>query len=502
MLNIASGSRATIESVSMRQTLRSTGADTSATFGAVDGTSQSVELLLGVDRDGPHTLGAQIEEQLRTAVRTGALRPGEELPSTRDLARQLGISRRVAVEAYAQLAAEGYLKMRQGARPRVSKTAAAKAPPAAEPKRSQRAARFDFRPSVPDVSAFPRASWLKSLRTALGGLTDAELQYGDPTGEEVLKRELADYLGRVRGVVADPDRVVVTNGFGQSVNLLCAVLKARGATRVALEVPGNPENREIVLRSGLEPVLVPVDDHGLCVSELMRADAVVLTPAHQHPTGVVFAPERRTRLLQWLRHHDALAIEDDYDAEYRYDRAAVGALQGLEPARVIYAGTTSKTLAPALRLGWLVVPRDLVEPIRRGKYLADLGTARIEQHAFADFLARGELDRHLRRMRTRYRARRDALVDALGSELPEAVVKGIAAGLHVTVELPPGHDAAAIGRAAQEQRIELRTLEDYAATGPPTLMLGYGALPEPAIVPGVRELAEIVRSLSEPAARR
>jgi GntR family transcriptional regulator/MocR family aminotransferase len=462
----------------------------------MDGTSRSVELLLAVDRDGPHTLGAQIEDQLRSAIRTGALRPDAEIPSTRDLARQLGISRRVAVEAYAQLAAEGYLSLRQGARPRVSATAVWPAPaPEAAQLDVPVTARFDFRPSVPDVSAFPRASWLKSLRTAIGAVTDAELQYGDPTGDAVLKRELASYLGRVRGIVADPGCVVVTNGFGQSLNLLCGVLARSGAKRVALEDPSNPENREVVARAGLEPVPVGVDEQGIRVAELAGADAeaVVITPAHQHPTGVVLTAERRTQLLRWLRDHDALAIEDDYDAEYRYDRTAIGAVQGLEPGRIVYAGSASKTLAPALRLGWLVVPHRLVEPIRESKYLADLGTARIEQHAFADFIARGELDRHLRRMRTRYRARRDALVEALATELQEATVKGIAAGLHVTVELPAGYDAAAIRRAAREQRIDLRTLDDYDATGPPTLMLGYGALPEPAIVPGVRELAGLVR---------
>jgi len=310
--------------------LRSTGAYSSATFEAVDGTSRSVELLLSVDRDGSHTLGAQIEEQLRGAIRGGALRPDAEIPSTRDLARQLGISRRVAVEAYAQLAAEGYLSMRQGARPRVSATAAnAAAAPAPHP--PERGARFDFRPAVPDVSAFPRAAWLKSVRTAMAALTDAELLYGDPTGDGVLKRRLAEYLGRARGVVADPSRVVVTNGFGQAQNLLWALLKARGATRIALENPTNPESRDIVTRAGLEPVPVAVDEHGIRVAELGAVDAVLVTPAHQHPTGVVLTAERRTQLLQWLRDHDALAIEDDYDAEYRYDRAAIGALQGLEP---------------------------------------------------------------------------------------------------------------------------------------------------------------------------
>ena len=470
--------------------LRFTGADTSATFVAVDETSR--ELLLSVDRDGPHTLGAQIEEQLRYAIRTGALRPGGQVPSTRDLARQLGISRRVAVEAYAQLAAEGYLSLRQGARPRVSETAAAAAPAAAEP-RPALPARYDFRPSVPDVSAFPRAAWLRSLRTALAGLTDAQLGYGDPCGDDVLKIALADYLGRVRGVVADPGRVVVTNGFGQAQGVVCRALANAGAKRIALEDPSNTEQYEIALRSGLEPVPVRVDEQGLRVSELGDVDAVIITPAHQHPTGVVLSPERRTSLLTWLRERDAIAIEDDYDAEYRYDRAAVGALQGLEPERIVYAGSASKTLAPALRLGWLVVPAHLTDAVRHEKYLADQGTSRIEQHAFADFLARGELDRHLRRMRSRYRARRDALVEAIEAELPEATVCGIAAGLHVIVELPPGADERAIKAAALERRIAFNVMADYSQTGVPTLMLGYGQLPEPAIRAGVSELAELVR---------
>jgi GntR family transcriptional regulator/MocR family aminotransferase len=474
--------------------LRFTGADTSATFRVVDGTSHSVELLLSVDRDGPHTLGAQIEEQLRGAIRTGALRPGAQVPSTRDLARQLGISRRVAVEAYSQLAAEGYLSLRQGARPRVSETAAV-APNEPQPAPRAAAPRFDFRPSVPDVSAFPRTAWLRSLREALSTLTDAELGYGDPAGDPPLREALADYLGRVRGVVADPGRVVVTSGYGQAQGLICQALAKRGAKRIALEDPCNPEQHAIALRAGLTPVKVPVDEHGIKVAELPKVDAVIVTPAHQHPTGVVLAAERRTALLQWLRDHDAIAIEDDYDAEYRYDRAAVGALQGLEPERIVYAGSASKTLAPALRLGWLVVPADYLEPIRREKHLADQGTARIEQRAFADFIARGELDRHLRRMRSRYRARRDALVEALAHELPEASIKGIAAGLHVTVELPAGSDDRAIKAAAQERRIVFNTMSDYSETRTPTLMLGYGQLPEPAIRAGVRELAEIVRAV-------
>jgi GntR family transcriptional regulator/MocR family aminotransferase len=234
------------------------------------------------------------------------------------------------------------------------------------------------------------------------------------------------------------------------------------------------------------------------VDALERVGAVAVTPAHQHPTGVVLTPQRRTRLLAWLREHDAYAIEDDYDAEYRYDRAAVGALQGLDPDRVIYAGSASKTLAPALRLGWLVVPPVLLDAVTQEKILADRGTARIEQYAFADFLARGELDRHLRRMRTRYRAQRDAFVTALAEELPEATVHGIAAGLHVTVRLPHGHDQDAISAEARRRRVEIETLSDYAVSGPPTLMLGYAQTPLPAIRAGVAELAAAVRAAGGP----
>ena len=458
-------------------------------------------MLLSIDRDASETLGAQIEDQLRRAIREGALRAGARVPSTRDLARQLGISRRIAVDAYGQLAAEGYLVLRQGARPHVSDAAgagmsgAAAAPPTAVP-------RYDFRPSVPDVSTFPRQAWLRAVRDALSTMSDHELAYGDPRGVGALRDALADYLGRVRGVVADPGRIVITSGYSQGLGVTCQTLAAGGARQIAFEDPCFQEQREIARRAGLEPVPVPVDEAGLRVDALARtgAAAVVLTPAHQHPTGVVLSGERRTALKAWLRERDAIAIEDDYDAEYRYDRAAVGALQGLEPDRVIYAGSASKTLAPALRMGWLVVPPALVEAITEGKVLADRQTSRIEQHAFAGFLARGELDRHLRRMRVRYRSRRDALLAALAAELPEAVVRGVAAGLHATVELPAGDDERAIAAEARGRRLELETMGDHMAgrhDGPPTLLLGYAAVPEPAIGPGVRELAEAVRATRE-----
>jgi GntR family transcriptional regulator / MocR family aminotransferase len=466
---------------------------------ALDETSQPRELLLSVSRDGSQTLGAQIEDQLRRAIRDRSLRPGAGVPSTRDLARQLAVSRRVVVDAYAQLAAEGYLSLRQGARPRVSNAVAvaSEAPAVVAPAAPH--ARFDFRPSVPDVSTFPRAAWLRSLRGALATMTDADLGYGDPRGEPVLRLALADYLGRVRGVVADPEHIVVTNGYTQSLGLVCHALAAAGAKRIALEDPSNPEDGFVAAHAGLEPVLIGVDEAGTRVEELEHADAdaVVLTPAHQHPTGVVLTGKRRTALLAWLRASDTIAIEDDYDAEYRYDRAAIGALQGLDPDHVIYAGSASKTLAPALRLGWLVVPASLLQAVRHEKLLADRGTARIEQHAFADFLTRGELDRHLRRMRTRYHSRRDALVDALTKTLPDAAVRGVAAGLHVTVQLPDGVNEQAIQEEAHDRRVELETMADYRPETPgraPVLLLGYAQMPEPAIRAGVHELAKAIRA--------
>jgi GntR family transcriptional regulator/MocR family aminotransferase len=452
---------------------------------------------LSVARDDRRTLGAQIEDQLRDAIRAGKLRPGTPVPSSRDLARQLGVSRPVVVDAYGQLAAEGYLVISQGARPRVSK-AVAVVPAVPTAPESHRRPRFDFRPSVPDLSAFPRTAWLRALREALGEMADAELDYADMRGAERLRFALAEYLGRVRGVVADPARVVVTSGYAQGRGLVCRALAAAGAKRIAIEDPSHPEQRATMARAGLELVPIPVDQAGLRVDELGSSgvDAVVLTPAHQYPSGAVLSGPRRAALLDWLRSHDAIAIEDDYDAEYRYDRSPVGALQGLEPDGVVYAGTASKTLAPGLRLGWLVVPERLVAAVIQEKRFADLGTAHLEQHALARFLARGDLDRHLRRMRARYRRRRDTLVASLAQALPEAEVQGIAAGLHVTVRLPDSDDEQAILREARRREIELVGLSDYRveAAGPTTLLLGYAHSPEPTIRAGVLEIRAAIQA--------
>jgi GntR family transcriptional regulator / MocR family aminotransferase len=472
----------------------------------MDETSQPIEVLLTVARDGRRTLGSQIEAQLRGAIREGRLRAGARVPSTRDLATQLGVARRVVVGAYAQLAAEGYLTLRQGARPCVAEWAQTRVAPSARTTVTAAPPRFDLRPRAPDVSGFPRPQWLRCLRDALQAMTNADLGYGDPRGVEALRSALSEYLGRVRGVAAEPDRVVVTNGYSQGQGLVCRALVARGARRIGFENPSHPEQRRIAERAGLTIVPIAVDDAGVRIDELERTDVdvVVLTPAHQHPTGAVLAGVRRRSLLTWLARRNAVVIEDDYDAEYRYDRAAVGALQGLDPDRIVYAGSASKTLAPALRLGWLVVPPWLLAAVADEKDLADCGTARIEQHAFAGFLSRGELDRHLRRMRAQYRRRRDLLLDELARALPEAGIRGIAAGLHATVELPDEYDEQAILSQARRRGIDLTTMHEFwipPSTGHPTLLLGYAQLPIPAIPAAVRALADAVRSSRRVSAR-
>jgi GntR family transcriptional regulator / MocR family aminotransferase len=456
--------------------------------------SGSLDLLLGLERTrGP--LRAQLEDQLRDAVRGGRLGPGAALPSSRALARELGVSRGVVVEAYAQLAAEGYLVARQGAPTRVSE-AASPGPAATPAAAGERPPRYDFRTGRPDISLFPRNAWLASLRRALRDAPDARLDYGDPRGAPELRGALARYLGRVRGVACDPERVVVTSGMAQGMALFARALTARGVRRIAMEDPSSAPGRGQLASNGLEIVPIPVDEDGLQTSHLEdgEVDAVMITPAHQFPLGVVLAPERRAALLDWAAHTGAVILEDDYDAEYRYDRQPVGAVQGLAPDLVAYAGSTSKTLAPGLRLGWLVVPERLLEPVTAAKESDDLGTPVVEQLALADFLERGQLDRHLRRTRSVYRARRDALVAALERLLPDCAPAGVAAGLHLVVHLPAGTDEQAVLDAARSRGLGLAGISEHRVEpGPPALLLGYGRLPEPAIDAAVGVLADSLR---------
>jgi GntR family transcriptional regulator / MocR family aminotransferase len=445
-------------------------------------------------RPGARPLRAQLEEQLREYVRSGRLGPGQAVPSSRSLARELGVSRGVVVDAYAQLAAEGYLLSRQGAPTRVSGTAAAAHRTMPEPQ-AERPPRFDFRPGGPDVSLFPRTAWLASLKRALRDAPYARLDYGDPRGAPELRRALAGYLGRVRGVAADPERIIVTSGMAQGMAIFARALVSLGRRRIAIEDPSSAPGRSQLAMNGLEIVPVPVDEDGLVVDrlDLEAVDAVMVTPAHQFPLGVVLSPKRRAALIDVVARAGAPVLEDDYDAEYRYDRPPVGAVQGLAPDRVAYAGSVSKTLAPGLRLGWLVAPERLAQAAAAAKAAEDLGTPVVEQLALADFLQRGELDRHLRRTRSVYRARRDRLVSALARELPRCTPAGVAAGLHLVLFLAPPADEKAVLRAARAAGLGLAGLSEHrVAPGRPALLLGYGRIAEPAIDQGVRTLAEAV----------
>ena len=457
--------------------------------------STARELLVELDRRAPSTLSSQLEGQLREAVRTGRLQAGGVLPSTRALAAELGVSRGLVVGAYAQLGAEGYLLLRRGAAPRVAETALAQtrvrstAPPYPAP-------RYNLLPNLPDYAAFPRDRWLTSYRRALKAAPDRELVYGDPRGAEATRAALVSYLGRVRGVSASEEHAFVCGGFAQALALLCAVLRRAGRESIGVEDPGHAVIRGIVARSGLRPVPVPVDAEGIDVDALEAAspDAVLVSPAHQFPTGSVLSPHRRARLLEWAERRDAIVAEDDYDAEFRYDRAPVGAVQGLAPERVAYLGSASKTLAPALRLGWLIAPTHLVRPLAEEVLFSVIAPQRLEQLAFADFVEHGELDRHLRRMRLRYRRRRDVLVGALGQHLPEVEVQGIAAGLHVLAVLPTGAEERRVLQEAHSRGIALSGLSEHAVRPPreQALVLGYAVSVEPALRAAVKEIADIV----------
>src|SRR4051812_21066882 len=368
------------------------------------------ELLLDLAPDGP--LRERLEVALRGAIREGRLRPGDRLPATRSLAAELGCSRWVVVEAYDQLAAEGWVEGRAGSGTRV-RARAADADLAPEPMREPAPPpAYHFGLGLPDLVAFPRTAWLRALQRAVRTAPAGELGHVDPAGSAALRTELAAYLARVRGVSTAPRDVVVTHGFTHGLGLLCHALRDAGHERVALEDPGFPLLGAFARRAGLEPVPVGVDERGLEVTALAAsgARAVVTTPAHQFPLGHVMAAERRADLLTWAREVDGLVIGDDYDAEFRYDRRPVGALQGIDPERVVYAGSASKSLAPALRMGWLVAPRSWTRAIAEVRWGVDLGVGSLDQLALAELLRSGALDRHLRRVRQANSTKRRALL--------------------------------------------------------------------------------------------
>jgi GntR family transcriptional regulator/MocR family aminotransferase len=456
-------------------------------------TSSHLELLVELDRAGTDPLHRQLERALREAVRHGRLAPGSPLPSTRALAGQLGISRGIVVEAYEQLVAEGYLASRPGGATTVARGAVEDRTPRDVP--GLETYRYDFRPGRPDVGEFPRAAWLRSLRRVLTHAPSERLTYLQGRAVPEFATALAAYLNRVRGTAAEPADVVAATGFAQGLALVLRALHAAGARRVAVEDPSDPEYRAAIRDAGLDWVAIPVDEAGLRVDRLVAlgADAVVVTAAHQYPTGAVLSADRRQALLDWAIRGRATIIEDDYDAEFRYDREPIGALQGLAPDRVVYCGSASKILAPGLRLGWLVLPPALTEAVVARKQATDMGSAALDQLAFADIVERGELDHHLRRMRPIYRGRRDALLAAIARHLPGLRPVGASAGLHVLAWLPDGADERAIVRDAAAAGIGIAGLATRRVEpGPAGLIFGYGAIAEGAIEDGVRRLGAVI----------
>ncbi|MCS4276461.1 GntR family transcriptional regulator/MocR family aminotransferase [Mycetocola sp. BIGb0189] len=419
-----------------------------------------VDLHLDVAGTG---IRAGLASALREAIATGRLSPGTRLPASRALALDLGIARSSVTECYAELIAEGWLIARQGSGTRVAARpdapASTPAPIHPEP-RSIPAATLV--PGAANFAEFPRSAWLSAARRALAVAPHSAFGYGDPQGRPELRRALADYLGRVRGVRADPERIVITAGFADGLGLMARALHTRGAHTVAAEAYGLGLYRRVLADAGLAPTSLAVDDAGARIEDLAGPNppaAVLLTPAHQFPSGVVLSPERRSAAIAWARGADAVILEDDYDGEFRYDRRPVGALQGLDPERVVYFGTASKSLAPALRIAWMVVPERLMPAVLSARGPMETVSA-LEQLTLAEFITSGACDRHVRMRRQSYRRRRDQLVDALTRSGADVRVSGVAAGLQAVLELPAGTERRVL-HVARERGVMVSGLSEF-----------------------------------------
>ncbi|MFE4860525.1 PLP-dependent aminotransferase family protein [Streptomyces sp. NPDC056670] len=470
----------------------------------------ALHMAVEVVRDSSNSLTSQIQDFIKREIAQGILHPGTRLPSSRRLADDLDVSRSVVVEAYGQLVAEGYLEAVQGAGTRVVRHLGAEqavvpalldeprddgphlgAPPAP--------VRWDLRPSGGNIPAFPRREWLGCYQRVLYRADPADHDYPSLAGEADLRLELARYLGRLRGVRTAPDRLMVVAGFAQTLGLMCAVLPRLGIGALAIEDPGHPGQRQFVRESGLRAVPVPVDAEGIDVEALAAsgARAVLVTPAHQFPTGVTLSARRREALARWARAVDGWIVEDDYDGGLWYERGARPlALQRTDPERVVYAGTASKSLAPGLRLGWLAAPAPVLDLLMRARARQDLGTETLTQLAFAELLRTGLFDRHLRRLNSLARSRREALEEAVRKHLPGAAVLGRGAGLHAYLRLPRGTDEAALVARALRRSVLLRGAAAFHA-GPgrsaPALVVGHAHLPRSGVAEAVRGLAAAAR---------
>jgi len=452
---------------------------------------------LHLDVSAPSGRRAAIERALRDAIRSGRLAAGARLPSTRALAAELGTSRGTVTAAYDQLTAEGYLIARHGSGTTVAELTDLSAPAPSGPARTA-APRYDLRPGTPDVTTFPVTAWLRSARRALSSAPASAFGYGDPAGQLILRTALAEYLGRAQGVLARPEQIVITTGYVQALALIARVVGRDAA--IAMEDPGLPFHRNVVHHCGARVVPLPVDGDGARTDLLPEMDvaACVLTPAHQYPLGMTLHPQRRHHAAEWARRRPGLIVEDDYDGEFRYDRQPVGAIQGLGPDHVVYVGTASKTLGPALRLAWVVLPERLVEPFVDAKRHADLHSDIVSQLTLADLIRTHAYDRHVRACRLRYRRRRDALVRRLAT-VPDVTVEGVAAGLHAVIRLAePGSVDLVLSEAARHDL----ALDDVGrhwhrpGQNDSGLIVGYGTPPEGRYGAALDVLVRVVRASS------
>ncbi|MFJ8582136.1 PLP-dependent aminotransferase family protein [Micromonospora sp. NPDC093277] len=471
-------------------------------------------LQLDVGDAAPGGRADWLAARLRAAIADGRVPVGARLPASRVLAAELGVSRGVVTEAYQRLAEDGHVLGRGRAGTVVVATPAEVVTPVPGPPARAEVfaarpgtdvfdalrtapAELDLTPGVPDLAAFPRAAWLRAERAVLHRLAPAALGYGDPTGAPALRLAVATWLARNRGIRVDPAEVVIVAGVSQALGLLAQVLHADGVHTVAVEDPGSLGVRQHLHNWRLDTPPVPVDGQGLRVDRLVAtgAPAVMLTPAHQFPTGVVLDGERRRQLLRWAQ-RGGLIIEDDYDAEHRYDRPPVPALRGMLPEQVCYTGSVSKLLAPALRLGWVLVPPRHHAALVAAKRMADLGNAALPQLVLAELMDSGALERHLRLLRRRHVRRRDTMIRAIRDQLPGAVVHGASAGLHLLVTLDDDLDDVTLAAAALRRGVKVQPLSWHGQLPqPPGLVLGYAANPTGDIERGIATIADSLHDL-------
>lgn len=440
---------------------------------------------LHLDLSGTGSRRAALARALRSAIQDGRLAAGTRLPPYRSLAADLGVARNTVADTYAELVAEGWLTARQGSgtqvAERVTPVKTARVPK--KPVAGSSAPVHNMSQGQPDVSSFPRKAWSTSTRRALAVAPNDAFGPGDPQGRIELRIALAEYLARVRGVRTGPERIVICSGFSDALRLLFGGGVLRGT--LAVESYGLGFHRFLLAAENIRTVPLGLDEKGSRTDELANhrgVRTVLLTPAHQFPIGGPLHATRRNAAVEWARARGGVVIEDDYDGEFRYDREPVGAVQALDPDHVLYVGSVSKSLSTALRLGWMVLPERLVDPVLSAKGQRERWTSVVDQLTFADLISSGAYDRHIRKMRQRYRDRRNRLAAALAEHAPHIEPTGIAAGLHAVLRLPPGTEASTV-KAAVWQGIALEGLAEYRNPDATSevfdgLVVGYAGLPD------------------------